>query len=305
MALESWDWFLALAEHMSFTRTAEELNISQQTLSARLAALEKELDAKLFVRKSPMALTPAGEAFLGYAIEQAAARIKMERRVDEASEGATGLLKVAISNMRGHIMMPAVISEFHKGMPKVRIELIEGTNEEIIRLAERGEVDLAVARFDRSHPGVTVRPLFEEEVVVAVHPDLLASSLEMDAADAVELIEREGLSAMHACPFLLEKDDDLAGRIGRTEMKRAGIKHEGVVKCESMAVLLGLASKGLGAVFCPETMFENATELSGNLVCIRLKDPTRYEIGIGRPADAEPWTAAQMFEDTLGSLYGE
>ena len=41
MTLESWDWFVQLAQSGTFTRASEELQVSQQTLSSRLAALER------------------------------------------------------------------------------------------------------------------------------------------------------------------------------------------------------------------------------------------------------------------------
>ena len=50
MALEGWDWFIKLAENENFTKAADELQISQQTLSARLVSLERNLGAKLVVR---------------------------------------------------------------------------------------------------------------------------------------------------------------------------------------------------------------------------------------------------------------
>ena len=54
MALESWEWFVRLMEKGSFTHAAEELQLPQQTLSARLAALERELKCKLVVRSTPL-----------------------------------------------------------------------------------------------------------------------------------------------------------------------------------------------------------------------------------------------------------
>ena len=305
MALETWNWFIQLASKGNFTRAAEELGISQQTLSARLASLEKELEAKLIVRSTPLTLTPAGIEFLAFAQEQDQARTNMIRRVGDASSGGVGVLKVAISNMRAWALMPTVIKEFHKGLPGVRIELIEGTNEELQRMAERGEVDIVVARFDRNHPGIIARPLFEEEVILAVKPSLLESVMGCPAEEAVSRIETEGLSLLRDCPFLLEEDDDIAGRIGNAEMKKAGIKQEGIVKAESMTVLLAICNQGLGAVFCPLSLLEAANYSAADLVRIHLPEPARYQISVGRPADAEPWTPAQTFEDIIGALFGD
>ena len=117
MALDSWNWFIQLAQKGNFTRAAEELGISQQTLSARLASLERELDAKLIVRSTPLTLTPAGTEFLAYAAEQEQARTELMRRVGEASSGGAGVLKVAIGNMRAWSMMPVRVASVPSSSP--------------------------------------------------------------------------------------------------------------------------------------------------------------------------------------------
>lgn len=61
------EYFLSIAEHRNITKAAAELHITQQTLSAHLTALEKELDTKLFIRSSPMELTHVGTVFLKHA----------------------------------------------------------------------------------------------------------------------------------------------------------------------------------------------------------------------------------------------
>ena len=63
----SMKYFLMLAEERSFTKAAERLHITQQTLSAHVAALERETGAKLFVRHVPLELTDSGSVFLRYA----------------------------------------------------------------------------------------------------------------------------------------------------------------------------------------------------------------------------------------------
>ena len=53
-------YFVVLAEERSFTKAAEKLHVTQQTLSAHVAGLEKESGAKLFIRHVPLELTDAG-----------------------------------------------------------------------------------------------------------------------------------------------------------------------------------------------------------------------------------------------------
>lgn len=305
MALESWGWFIQLIEKGTFTRAAEDLQISQQTLSARLASLERELGSKLVLRSTPLALTRAGEAFLTYALAQERERTLMLRRVGDVTIGGAGELKVGISNMRGRALMPLVFTQFHKSLPGVSLRLIEGTNEELIQLAERNEADVVVARFEEAHPGVTVKPLYREEVVLAIAPALLERVMGMPADQACALLEREGLARLANCPFLLETVDDLSGRIARIELRRAGIDERGLVESENMMTLLALAVAELGGVFCPTNLLDAEPALTQGLARIRLSEEARYMIGLGVPSTAEPWTPAQMFEDVIGALFGE
>lgn len=305
MAVTSLDWFITLVEQGTFTRAAEELQIPQQTLSARLASLEKELGSKLLTRTTPLGLTRAGEAFLSYAEDQHTLRTKMLRQVSEVTVGGFGQLRVGISNMRGRVLMPYVLKQFHESLPGVRIKLIEGTNEELVRLAERGEADLVLATFGDTHPGVEVHPLYEEEVVLAVEPNLLERTLGMPCRQAVTHLEMNGLGALKDFPFLLEYSDDISGRIGRAQLRKAGIKAEGWVESENLMTLLALCVAGQGGVFCPTNMLDATKNLTGNLARIHLSHGARYRVDVGVPANAEPWLPTQMFEDVLGALYGE
>ena len=301
--VESWEWLIQLVEAGSFTRASEKLHVSQQTLSARLAALEKELEAKLVVRSSPLALTRAGEAFLTYAHEQNEAYSVMMRRIGDVTAGGTGKLKVGVSNIRSRVLMPHALAQFRLSMPGVSVKIVEGTNEELLRAAEQGDVDLAVARFGGTHPGVEVRRLFEEEIVAAVAPELLGKILGCPAGEAAAKARDGGLAALGGCPFLLTSLDDISGRVARSELRAAGIKPDVLVEADSLMTLLCLCKAGLGAVFCPTSILDVAEDLSRDLVRIRLSDAARYDISLGRPANAEPWIPAQLFEDILGALF--
>ena len=305
MALESWGWFVQLVNSGTFTRAADELQIPQQTLSARLASLERELGCKLLARGVPLTPTRAGEAFFSYAREQEAARTRMLRQVSEVTIGGSGELKVGISNMRGRVLMPHVIRQFHSSLPNVRIKLMEGTNEELIDLAEHGEADVVVACFGNGHPGVSVRPLYREEVVLAIDPALLEEVTGLDAADAALRIEAEGLGVLETCPFLLERVDDISGRVARHELQNAGIRPVGFVESENMMTLLSLCAAGLGGVFCPTNMLDATDDLTRGLVRIKLSDEAVYQISIGAEKGSVPWLPAQMFENILGSLFGD
>lgn len=68
MNLQSVHYFIMVARERNFTRAAGKLHITQQTLSANMAALERELWTVLIVRHSPLELTSSGKAFYRYAL---------------------------------------------------------------------------------------------------------------------------------------------------------------------------------------------------------------------------------------------
>lgn len=303
--IETWDWFIQLVEAGSFTRASEKLHTSQQTLSSRLATLERNLETKLVVRTAPLALTRAGEAFMAYAREQREATSVMLRRIGEVTAGGTGNLKVGVSNIRSRVLMPHVLAQFHRSMPGISTTLVEGTNEELVRLAENGDVDIAIARFGGTHPGVEVRRLFQEEIVVALAPGLLEQVVGLPLDQARELVDRQGLAALRDCPFLLTSLDDISGRVARGELRAARIKPNVAVQTDSLTTILQLCDAGLGAAFCPTDYLDVASELSPDLVRVRLSEAARYDISIGRPTNVEPWTPVKLFEDILGALFAD
>ena len=111
MNLTSFEYFTAVAKELSFTRAAQQLHTSQQTLSAHIAALEKELGCTLFVRTVPLQLTYGGQRFLHYArrIQEDVSQLRAEfRHMDQKD---TGVLAQGISRSNMRFLMMDLISE--------------------------------------------------------------------------------------------------------------------------------------------------------------------------------------------------
>ncbi|MGN0301690.1 MAG: LysR family transcriptional regulator [Anaerotardibacter sp.] len=299
MAFDNWNWFIRLAEKGNFTKAADVLQISQQTLSARLATLEKELDAKLIVRGTPLSLTPAGQAFLLYAREQQQAQFDLLRQIGEATGNGFGELKIGISTIRGRTLMPGIIKKVTSKLPKVRIMLHEGTNRELIRMAEHGEVDAVIARFGTNNPGAIVEPLYQEEVVCVIHEDLLCETLQLPLEQAKEVLQKEGLASLESCPFALGMVDDISGRIAYSELRNAGVKPYIITASESLTTLITMASQGLGATFAPLNIIERSYIPTDKLVQLRLSSQAKYSIELGTPMNAEPWIGMEVFREAL------
>lgn len=302
MALEKWEWFVNLAEQGNFRKAAASQHISQQTLSARLAALEKDVGAKLIERGVPLSLTPAGSAFLLYAREQQQSQRDLLRQIGEATGSGRGILKIGVSPLRARTLMPNVIRELTDRFPRLSIQLVEGTNRELVRMAEHGEADAVIARFESTHPGVDVIPLYQEEVVLAVRADLLERVMGMPTTEAVAHVRKTGIGALQECPFVLGTVDDIAGRVAYSELRCAGMTPHVAATSESIDTLLALARAGIGAAFAPRNVIGCSTtddESKGLLVGIPLSNQAIYTIELGIPMQQEPWEVRDALKTAL------
>ena len=173
MNFSSMDYFITVARERSFSRAAERLHITQQTLSAHIAGLEKELGTKLLVRSIPLELTYAGEVFLGYAVDLQRKLGSMEREFQDLTGNQRGLLRIGVATIRGRIVMPSILTRFRARYPKIAIRLVEDENGKLLEYLENREIDLAVALFPQVVPGVELVDFYQEEVVLLVPQAIL------------------------------------------------------------------------------------------------------------------------------------
>jgi len=160
------------AEKRSFTKAADALHITQQTLSTHIANLEQELDCKLFVRHVPLELTYAGEIFRQYAADFQKKYRAMQHEFADLNKNDQGILRIGISFTRCHAIMPGIITEYQRRFPHMEIQVIENANTGLQKDLMEHKIDLAIAKFPDSLPGITLTDFYEEEVVL-----LLADSL--------------------------------------------------------------------------------------------------------------------------------
>ncbi|MBF0915253.1 MAG: LysR family transcriptional regulator, partial [Atopobium sp.] len=175
MNFQTMDYFVAVAEEKSFTKAAERLSVTQQTLSANIATAEKELGSKLLERTVPLSLTFAGEEFLRYARRFQAQRRAMDQEFLDIAGNERGRLRVGVTATRGHIIMPRSIAAFQKLHPNISIELDEGENDELVEWLSEGQLDLIVATVNSRLYDLVVKKLFDEKIVLVVSQALLES----------------------------------------------------------------------------------------------------------------------------------
>lgn len=169
------EYFVALAEHLSFRRAAEACFVTQPTLSAQLQQLEATLGIQLFERDKRRVLpTPAGRELA----KQAAATLRaLDDLLDTAQCHGTplsGPLRLGVIPTIAPYLLPRVMPRLRERFPDLKLFVREDPTERLLELLARGELDvILLAREAHLGGKLALLDLFRDPFLLAVpqgHP---------------------------------------------------------------------------------------------------------------------------------------
>ena len=136
-------YILAIAQKKNMTKAAEELFVSQSSLSQYLTKLEQEIGTPLFFRtRGELTLTPAGALYVEAAKQ--VIRIKKQLYKDISSLDSRGHVTVGVTSQFGLRVLTEVIPRFKARYPDYRIEITEQDLPSITRMLLEENLDLGL-----------------------------------------------------------------------------------------------------------------------------------------------------------------
>ncbi len=145
MELQQLRYVLAVAEERNFTRAAARCHVVQSALSHQIKSLERELGVRLFARTSRrVELTDAGAAFVPAARATLAAAERAVAEATAASGEIRGTLTIGAIPTVTAIDLAALLGDFHRAHPAVRIRLRGGGSDVFMTSIREGQLDVAV-----------------------------------------------------------------------------------------------------------------------------------------------------------------
>jgi DNA-binding transcriptional LysR family regulator len=177
METRQLEYFVAVAEELSFTKAAQRLFAVQSTVSAAIKALEAELGTTLFDRSTrKVALSAAGSAFLPEAKAAIEAVDRAMAVAQEASTGLRGSIRIGTMTNLAVIDLPGLLGAFHRQYPLVDIHVTVSTTGStgMADDVRTGRLDVALLGLPESDmTGLTTRRLASWRYVVLLpegHP---------------------------------------------------------------------------------------------------------------------------------------
>jgi len=166
MTITQLKYVLAVAEHQNFTRAAENVFVTQPTLSMQIQKLEEELDIQIFDRsKKPIALTTVGEKIVEQARNIVNESERMQDVVDQEKGYIGGLFKLGIIPTVMPTLLPMFLKTFSNRYLKVQLKIEELNTDEIIAQINEGYLDAAIAATPLEQEKIKERPLYYEPFV--------------------------------------------------------------------------------------------------------------------------------------------
>lgn len=262
-SLTSLEYFAVAAEELNFTRAARRLFISQQALSNHILKLEEYYGVRLFDRGNPMTLTEAGKALQRHAKGILNSVEDSAREVQDIKNFKQGELTVGIPVTRGTIMLPPLLSAFHKMFPQIRLRLVEGTiSGNIADALYDGTADLCIGYQPEDTAELAVTPLFEEKFVILVPNRLIKEYL---SPGQQRTLGRGALpiERFSALPFVAQSPETMNGQVFQTLCRSAGIRPNVVVYTENLITEASLCMEEIGACVLPYTFVAPNQRLNG------------------------------------------
>ena len=246
--------FVAVAETGSFSVAAERLFLSQPAVSKRIAALESELDARLFDRIGrTVTLTEGGVALLPRAQKLLMELEDSIRAISSLSGEVRGTLCFATSHHIGLHRLPPTLKRFTQMYPQVRLDIRFMDSEAACVAVEHGELELGIVTLP-PEPSIklTTEVIWEDPLGIVVsrnHPLAEQADVTLDQL------------AQHVA--VLPATNTYTRQIAELAFSRLGLTLEIALSTNYLETIKMLVSVGIGWSLLPNTMLDkHITKLS-------------------------------------------
>lgn len=189
-------YFLAVAEHESFTRAADALHVSQPALSQQVRLMEESLGVQLFDRSGRTTrLTDSGEVYLQYVRRASQEFREAKRAIHDVNDLSRGALRVAVTPTFTTYLVGPLVEAFYSRYPNISVNVREMSQEHMEGLLLSDEVDIGIAFAGTLTADIDIDPLLVESLALVVST---GHALANETSIGLETLSAESLLLLSA-----------------------------------------------------------------------------------------------------------
>ena len=257
--------FYQVAKQLSFTKAAEVLHMTQPAVTFQVRQLEEQFNTRLFDRThNRISLTPAGALIRDRAEKIFVLYAEMENAVGELTGEVSGSLTIGASTTIAEYMLPALLGDFKRHHPDVKLHLRVSNTERIVTLVESNELDLGVVEAPVGNKNLSVETCRTDRLVAIVpldHP--------LAGHDSV------GIGELMGYPYICREEGSGTRDVIDHYLAEHGIAADTldiVMELGNPEAIKGAVEAGLGISILSEATLVKERRL-GTLVTIPLEPP--------------------------------
>lgn len=254
--------FYTVAKFESFTLAAQELNVSQPTLSQQVKSLELHFNLPLIKRnRKAIRLTREGEIIFSYAEKLMAIAREMDREIEDIH---TRLLKIGTTPTLSRYFLPSIVLKLKENNPDLKVQIYTGLSKEILKM---------VIDFE-CHVGVLGRVHYPDHVIFKniFKPKLFFISKDIEK-------QKVHLKDLSDYPIIFPEEGSATRDYIIGEFRKRKISLNNFMDCENPAAIKHMVHLGMGGAFFPHYGVEEDVK-DGKYRCIEMLDDLHLTIDL-------------------------
>ena len=264
----------------SFTKAAQNLYISQPSLSARIKKIEEIIGEPLFDRSTtPLQLTEVGKVYIEAAEEITQIEQRVENYINDLAGLKTGNLAVGASTLFAAYVVPSLIPKFNQKFPDVHIQLIEGNTAELEEMLGSNALDFVIDNYHYDSILYNKELYCEENILLAVpkhfsvNEELKEYQLSYENIKSKKYLSRKypavPLERFANLPFIMLTQGNDTRTRGDRLCRNVGFKPNIVLEFNQQSTAYMASSTQLGATFISDILVSQLPTFE-NLVYYKL-----------------------------------
>ena len=269
--------FHAVAKHLSFTKAAEALFMTQPAVTFQIKQLEEHFNTRLFERgHGKISLTPAGQVVVEYAERILALSAELDTRLKEMTGQVAGPLLIGASTTIAESLLPQALGEFKSRHPLVLPRLVVANSGAVESRVAEHTLDIGFIEAPSHLPTVVTDTCCEDELQVVCAPSHPLSKLKSVAA-----------KQLAQYPMIVREVGSGTREVTDHYLTKSGVRLESlniVMELGSPEALKGLVATGLGFAIMSVSTVRKERQL-GLLVCVPLSPALRRDLSVVYPKE--------------------
>lgn len=300
MNLKQLEAFVQVAEGGSFSKAAKELYLTQPTISAHVASLEKELNVRLFIRNTKeVSLSEDGKDLYKYAKQMVELEHKVEERFGSKVEESRQSITIAASTIPAQYLLPGILLKFRERYPGEQLKIMETDSSGVVTQIVEHMADIGFTGTVLEKKHCKYIPFYKDELAVITPNTEKYRKFKEQGEDGIEWLRTEHL--------ILREEGSGTRKEAEKQLKAAGFDMASldiIASIENQEAIKKSVKQGMGVTILSKLAAMDEEEEGRLLTFLIPKADEGRDINLVYNKNYQLTHSAERFIRVVKEMYG-